>query len=425
MDYIGATPQSNPIMGLLAERLKQAQQFATRPFGYQNPPAEMLLNLLGVPAVQQTAERLAYGEPLTTGRGMTTQIRPEVAEAALTVAPVAGLLGRGAEKAAMAAGRAGERYAERVVPQIMEKGGMPAQLLQDLSQGSIRPMDVWHGSPHGPFERFDPTKIGSGEGAQAYSYGHYLGEARGTGEQYRDMLKQKQFAKIVEKGRNDFDVIAPDGTVLAEGVYRGAAQKVYDNFNKEAGYLYKVDLPDEAIANMLDWDKPVSKQPNVMKALRSEAEQRVRDRKIVDIENDIRASLPSSDIGDDYLSMFSDANVGINQDIQKQALEKLNKMDLKPLVDKELDSMKPADMNWSMTGKEFYELLSKREGSPEKASGLLQRQGVPGTRYLDQQSRTPGGSDTSNFVVYPGGEDLLTIKEINDKPVRKKQSLLD
>lgn len=94
MDYIGATPQSNPIMGLLAERLKQAQQFATRPFGYQNPPAEMLLNLLGIPAVQQTAERLAYGEPLTTGRGMTTQIRPEVAEAALTVAPVAGLLGK-------------------------------------------------------------------------------------------------------------------------------------------------------------------------------------------------------------------------------------------------------------------------------------------------------------------------------------------
>lgn len=42
----------------------------------------------------------------------------------------------GAERAAMAAGRAGERYAERVVPQIMERGGMPAQLLSDLSQGS-------------------------------------------------------------------------------------------------------------------------------------------------------------------------------------------------------------------------------------------------------------------------------------------------
>lgn len=94
MDYIGATPQQNPIMGLLAERLKQAQQFATKPFGYQNPPAEMLMNLLGIPAVQQTAERLAYGEPLTTGRGMTTRPRPEAVEAALTVAPVAGLLGK-------------------------------------------------------------------------------------------------------------------------------------------------------------------------------------------------------------------------------------------------------------------------------------------------------------------------------------------
>lgn len=99
-DYIGATPQVNPLMGLLAERLKQAQQFAAKPFGYQNPPAEMLMNLLGVPAVQQTAERLAYGEPLTTGRGMTTQVRPEALEAAMTVAPVAGLLGRGTERAA-------------------------------------------------------------------------------------------------------------------------------------------------------------------------------------------------------------------------------------------------------------------------------------------------------------------------------------
>ena len=91
MDYIGATPMQNPIMGLLAERLKQAQEFAAKPFGYSNPPAEMLMNLLSIPAVQQTAERIAYGEPLTTGRGMTTRPRPEAIEAALTVAPVAGL----------------------------------------------------------------------------------------------------------------------------------------------------------------------------------------------------------------------------------------------------------------------------------------------------------------------------------------------
>jgi hypothetical protein len=146
-DYIGATPQENPLMGLLAERLKQAQQFAAKPFGYSNPPAEMLMNLLGVPAVQQTAERFAYGEPMTTGRGMTTQVRPEVMEAAMTVAPAAGLLGRGVERGAMAAGRAGERYAEKIVPQIMEQGGMPAQLLGDLAQGSRRQIFIGRESP--------------------------------------------------------------------------------------------------------------------------------------------------------------------------------------------------------------------------------------------------------------------------------------
>ena len=155
MDYIGATPQANPLLGLLAERLKQAQEFAAKPFGYSNPPAEMIMNLLGVPAVQQTAERLAYGEPLTTGRGMTTQIRPEAVEAALTVAPAVGLLGKGTEKAAMAAGRAGERYAEKVVPQIMERGGLPAQLLGDLAQGSRRKIFV----PASQEEAFQASKL--------------------------------------------------------------------------------------------------------------------------------------------------------------------------------------------------------------------------------------------------------------------------
>lgn len=93
-DYIGATPYTSPILGLLAERLKKAQEFAVQPFGYQNPPAEAILNLLGIPAVQQTMERMAYGEPLTTGRGMTTQIRPEVTEAALTLLPAAGVVAK-------------------------------------------------------------------------------------------------------------------------------------------------------------------------------------------------------------------------------------------------------------------------------------------------------------------------------------------
>lgn len=137
MDGIRATPMQNPILGLLADRLKRAQQFAVAPGGYANPPAEVLLNLLGVPAIQQTMERMAYGEPLTTGRGMTARVRPEVAEAAMTLLPAAAGTARVAERGAMAAGRAGERMAERMVPQIMERGGMPAGLLEGMAQGGV------------------------------------------------------------------------------------------------------------------------------------------------------------------------------------------------------------------------------------------------------------------------------------------------
>jgi hypothetical protein len=51
---------------------------------------------------------------------------------ALGVAPLAKVF----QAPAMALGRAGERMAERVVPQIMERGGLPAGLLSDLAQGS-------------------------------------------------------------------------------------------------------------------------------------------------------------------------------------------------------------------------------------------------------------------------------------------------
>jgi hypothetical protein len=49
---------------------------------------------------------------------------------------------RAARQAALQAGRAGERYAERVVPGIMERGGLPAQMLQDLAQGTRRQIFV-------------------------------------------------------------------------------------------------------------------------------------------------------------------------------------------------------------------------------------------------------------------------------------------
>jgi hypothetical protein len=89
-DYIGATPQ-NPLLGLLyggydylrsPQRTQQMQGLAS------------LLESTGLP---KTIERMSYGEPLTNiGQTNVPLLKPETAEAMMTVAPMAGPAARGA-----------------------------------------------------------------------------------------------------------------------------------------------------------------------------------------------------------------------------------------------------------------------------------------------------------------------------------------
>jgi hypothetical protein len=103
-----------------------------------------LAGLLESTGIPQSVERSAYAQSpkalldalTNVNRANVPLLKSETADALMTVAPMVGPAARMAERGAMAAGRAGERLAERVVPQVMERGGLPAQLLEDLSQGS-------------------------------------------------------------------------------------------------------------------------------------------------------------------------------------------------------------------------------------------------------------------------------------------------
>ena len=431
-----------PILGLLADRLKKAQQFAVAPGGYANPPAEVLLNLLGVPAIQQTMERVAYGEPLTTGRGMTARVRAEVAEAAMTLLPAAAGTARVAERGAMAAGRAGERMAERMVPQIMERGGMPAGLLEGMSSRTVSPLTVYHGSP-AKFERFDPTKIGSGEGAQAYGYGHYVAESPGVAKDYqRRLAKESQATDLNTKmqmvdvggkpltsfnvdmdaslldaakaGKTEFVNLAESKKARWESLsqdqsypFQDYAKQKVDAYNSlldaakksdvdytGTGMFYEIDLPDEQIARMLDWDKPMSEQSNaVKKALgfttRTEDEIHDAANKLFDKYGPADARTPAQN------KAFYDEYNALND---------------------ELDRLPP-----KLTGGDYYRgtdpsnylhQVLQSDNANASMSEQLRQAGIPGIRYLDQGSRGTG-EGTSNFVVFPGGEDLLTILKRN------------
>lgn len=157
-DTLSATPR-NEYLGALADFL--AQSYAPQRTQQMQGVAEFLQ----VPAISQTLDRLSYGEPLTTGSGMTTRIRPEALEAAIAVAPTAKPVtmatlaaSRAATRAALQAGRAGERYAEKVLPGIMERGGLPAEIALGLVQGSrSQALPTAGRSGFGAFDpRYDP-----------------------------------------------------------------------------------------------------------------------------------------------------------------------------------------------------------------------------------------------------------------------------
>jgi hypothetical protein len=156
-DTLSATPR-NEYLGALADLI--AQSYSPE----RTQQMQGTARFLSLPAISQTLDRLSYGEPLTTGAGMTTRIRPEALEAAMAVAPAAQPVtmatlqaARAARQAALQAGRAGERYAERVVPNIMERGGLPAEMLSAMSGQPSRMLPQQGRSGFGAFDpRYDP-----------------------------------------------------------------------------------------------------------------------------------------------------------------------------------------------------------------------------------------------------------------------------
>lgn len=305
-------------------------------------------------------------------------------------------------------GMAGPTVAMAKAPQIagalnkvgenLAAGGPPAMRGQ---LGAI----VWHGSPH-KFDKFDASKIGTGEGAQAYGHGLYLAESPGVAESYQKALSgassltagnratnQKSIATRLSsmfggdgssfaRGSRDIGEMARKMAVRSEEIPEGTAYvfkdgshyiegsgggwwDVADGSWTPQGSLYKVDLPDEAIAKMLDWDKPLSQQaPEVLDVLRSNA--------------------PSGSLTADVLA------------------GKASKPDYRG-VDALLDI------------KDGLGLRGRGPGTPELSQWLRNR-GIPGIRYLDGGSRGTGAG-TSNFVVFPGNEDILKILERNGQPL--------
>ena len=237
---------------------------------------------------------------------------------------------------------------------------------------------VWHGSPH-MFDKFDLSKIGTGEGAQAYGHGLYFADRPAEAMKYqpRDIEVENKLMKKYEAAQNANDYTSAQiyEDLLAQktpeeiGGYLGEyfqgkdlekAQKALDigkqlYGQQTAGGLYKVDIPDEKIAQMLDYFKPLSEQPEYVRNALNNAPFEVR-------------------AGGDY------SGADIYDMAQSYAAPKMG------------------------------------EKNPAGGSALLNELGIPGIKYAEQKYiAKPNLTPDYNYVVFD--ENMPQILERNSQPL--------
>ena len=268
---------------------------------------------------------------------------------------------------------------------------------------------VWHGSPH-KFNKFDSSKIGTGEGAQAYGHGLYLAESPEVASSYQKMLAEPAIdgKSLSELGYSKkaidtvkYTIANADNLRAERFAQQGVPEYVQavdalKKINGQAGSLYKVDLPDEAIAKMLDWDKPLSQQHQDVQAA--------------------VAKFKTANIPAEGLDMGGGGKILANHDGQVKP-ESSSPWVLKSggslfdISQKDVERMLMADK-----GEAAYTRMTANLGGQPQATEALRNAGIPGIRYLDGGSRG-AGQGTSNYVIFPGNESLLTILERNGQPV--------
>jgi hypothetical protein len=314
----------------------------------------------------------------------------------------------GMPKPTLQAGLLGE-YINPATGQMTEKGrermNNPALGLDTGGLGGA--IKAYHGSPHS-FDAFDASKIGTGEGAQAYGHGMYFAENEGVARGYRDQLSQdtrllyqgnkvgytrnETPAQAAVRNAGDYmmtrDVTAEEALKRVQRDFALAArdpgrknadhmQAVSDAVSgidpshlsiERGGHMYEVNLKADP-EHFLDWDRPLSEQhPKVREAVRS------------------------------TLRQFAD---------QPEPFPGVRAVEQRLLS--AIDTPENVSSASALKGYDAYQHLARRlagasngRWNPQDAVGsaaALREAGIPGIRYLDQGSRG-AGEGSRNYVAF-------------------------
>lgn len=252
---------------------------------------------------------------------------------------------------------------------------------------------AWHGSPVRGITKFDSAFNKTGEGVNAFGWGHYAGERRETGETYRKNVAEARAQERATQLAIDadlhhltalvddfmFELAHQNGALaatfskvrqlekmaLSDGEHREAESykelreklqryvKDGGKIESPTGQLYELEIPEDH--ELLDWDAPLSKQPEGVRE------------KLVGLLKD--------------LGYLLDRDKGTSKQMAGAFRAMFNQYGGQP------------------NGESLYRALEKIKGSDKAASLYLASIGIPGHRFLDGGSRNKG-EGTRNYVIY-------------------------
>ena len=256
---------------------------------------------------------------------------------------------------------------------------------------------AYHGSPY-KWNNVDLSKAGTGEGSAAFGHGLYAADLKDIAEYYKVRTEKPAFkaldsvsnkyipdwakSHIEQGGVAEIDNLISDfNRRISEEISKRETSlqphfedmrianqrdtiaaleelKKTNDFSVERGHLYKLDIPSHD--NLLDWDKPLSEQPEKVRGA---------------------------------LSTLMD---GMTWEKSEWPLRNYS------LKDKNGNTIfwRPQPIEpQNMTGEDIYNVLIYSKDGKKEASEYLRSIGIPGHKYLDQGSRE-AGKGTYNYVIY-------------------------
>lgn len=285
----------------------------------------------------------------------------------------------------------------------------------------------YHGSPHS-FDNFDFSRMGSGEGAQAFGWGGYIGGLENTAIGYRNALSQGNKVISID-GVRGAEPTAIENWVLSQG---GDAKKAYDKLSTSAAAKEKSDklstsskVDDlgmgfsEYDMALMDYNDFQSKL-NEIKALEGKKLTLEPSGNMYEVEVD-------ADM-DNILDW--DAPISQQSDFIKNAADKF----IKKYTNEGDEPLVKAILGKDPTGESVYELpqFLPKSGSllssklPKESSEYLNSIGVKGIKYFDGSSRntdwqlsTPDTTVSGKWMVkdanQPNSKGLQYDNEIDAK----------